>query len=60
MVEAFQEKKIEETPLISTTPVTAFKPQMVAGLRLKVVQLKIKGTLLKVIIKYFMIVPVNP
>jgi len=53
MVEAFQEKKIEETPLISTTPVTAFKPQMVTGLRLKVVQLKIKGTLLKVIIKCY-------
>jgi len=53
MLEALQKKKVEETALLSRTAMTALKPRMVSGLRLKFIQLRIKVTLLSVIIKCY-------
>lgn len=53
MIVKLQEKKVEETAFISSTITTANKSRMVTGLRLKFIQLRIKGTLFKIIIKCY-------
>ncbi|GAA4270272.1 radical SAM/SPASM domain-containing protein [Hyunsoonleella aestuarii] len=54
MIAEFKEKKAQETTsLISTTIDTSNGPKFINGLRLKLVQLKIKFTLLKVILKCY-------
>ena len=50
MIIELQEKKVEETTLISTTIDTSIEPRIVTGLRLELIRLRIKLTLLKVII----------
>ena len=53
MILELQEKKVEETALTSTTIDTSIKPQNVTGVRLELIRLRIKLTLLKVIIKSY-------
>lgn len=53
MIVELQEEKVDKTRLISTTIDTSKEPQIVTGLRLKLIGLRIKLTLLKVIIKCY-------
>lgn len=50
MIAELQEKKINETQLVSTTIDISKGPKMITGLKLKLIRLQIKFTLLKVII----------
>ena len=53
MIVELQDKEAKETRLISTTIDTSNKPQIITGLRLKFIRLRIKFTLLKVIVKCY-------
>jgi len=53
MIVELQEEKVKETRLISSTHDISNKPRIVTGLRLKLIRLRIKLTLLKVIIKCY-------
>ena len=53
MIVELQDEKVKETRLISSTVDISNKPRIVTGLRLKLIRLRIKLTLLKVIIKCY-------
>ena len=53
MIVELQEKKIRKVKLTSTTIDTSDKPKIVTGLRLRLIQLRIKLTFLKVIISCY-------
>lgn len=53
MITELQEKKLQEIELISTTIDTSKGPKMITGFKLKLIQLQIKFTFLKVIIKCY-------
>lgn len=53
MLVELQEERIKNTRLISTTVETSSSPRMVTGLRLRITQLRIKLTFLKVIISCY-------